>query len=293
MTARFPELGEKIVQSIFAGVESTADPNDNFRQHLGCSLIGDECERKSWYTFNWYTQRNIPGRILRLFDRGNREEAPLVEAIRSAHIEVQPVNPSTNRQWTFRDPGLPHFGGSADAISRGWFGNDTWVGLEFKTAGAARWREFSRKGIEETSPTYFGQVQSMMRLSHLDCSPTPPLNSFIEIIVNKDNDELYAELIPRDPEVGEILKVKAERIFEARHPTEVERISEYGDYYLCKFCDHSSICHGYDDAVPAPTCRSCAHVSMTTRTWRCGLKRRRLSRSASLAGCAEYVAQTP
>ena len=286
-------LGEKIVSTIFAGVESTADPADNFRGHLGCSILGDECERKSWFTFHWYTQRNLPGRILRLFDRGKREEAPLVEAIRSAHIEVQPVNPSTNRQWSFTDPDLPHLGGSADGISRGWFGNDTWVGLEFKTAAGARWREFDKKGVKATSPTYHGQVQSMMRLSHLDCNASPPLNAFIEIIVNKDTDDLYAELIPRDIEAGEILKAKAARVFEASHPTEVERISEYGDFYLCKFCDHSSICHGYDDAVPAPTCRSCAHVQLTARTWRCGLKRRRLSRKASLAGCSDYVAQTP
>lgn len=290
---QFAAIGEKIVETIFAGVESTADPLNNFRAHLGCSLIGDECERKSFFSFNWYTFRFHSGRILRLFDRGHREEPPLVDAIRSAGIEVLPVNPSTNRQWKFRDPDLPHFGGSADAISRGWFGDDTWVGLEFKTAGASRFREFVKKGIEETSPTYYGQVQSMMRLSQEDCNPTPPLNSFIEIVVNKDNDALYAEVIPRDAEVGEILKAKAARILEARSPSEVERISEYGDFFKCKFCDHASVCHGWDDVVPSVTCRSCSHVEMTTQTWRCGLKGVRLSHKASQRACDDYLAQTP
>lgn len=28
---------------------------ESFRGHLGCSLLGRECDRALWYSFHWYT----------------------------------------------------------------------------------------------------------------------------------------------------------------------------------------------------------------------------------------------
>ena len=46
---------------------------DGFREHLGASLIGKSCERALWYDFHWATRSRHEGRILRLFETGQRE----------------------------------------------------------------------------------------------------------------------------------------------------------------------------------------------------------------------------
>lgn len=44
------------------------------RRHLGASVIGEKCPRKIWYAFRRALVVHHGGRLLRLFDRGHREE---------------------------------------------------------------------------------------------------------------------------------------------------------------------------------------------------------------------------
>lgn len=62
---------------------------DGDRTHLGGSLIGRECLRELWYTFRWATNVKFSGRILRLFDRGHKEEFRFVEYLRQIGVEVR------------------------------------------------------------------------------------------------------------------------------------------------------------------------------------------------------------
>ena len=276
-------LGQRIVEQIFAGVAAEAPAVSNWRAHLGCSTIGDECERKAWYTYRWHTRTHHTGRILRLFDRGSREESPLVADIRKSGIEVLDVNPTTKRQWSFRHPDIPAFGGSMDGICRGWFDNDQWIGLEIKTASSSKFREFTRHGVRLTSPTYYAQVQSYMHLSQMMKTECPPLFACLELVVNKDNDELFAEVIEYNREAAEELEVKARRILDAPRATDLVRISPTPDFWKCKFCDHK-LCHD-ESIIPARNCRSCKHVNRTDYTWRCTLKKQRLPLWLARAGC--------
>ena len=45
------------------------------RAHLGASLLGHPCDRYLWLMFRWAVIEKFDGRILRLFQRGQREEA--------------------------------------------------------------------------------------------------------------------------------------------------------------------------------------------------------------------------
>jgi len=62
---------------------------DGRRGHLGGSLIGRECERELWYSFRWFTDTKHDGRILRLFDRGHKEEFRFVDYLRRIGVEVR------------------------------------------------------------------------------------------------------------------------------------------------------------------------------------------------------------
>lgn len=60
-----------------------------FRAHLGGSVIGRKCERELYYTFRWFRRPTFDGRMLRLFQRGHREEFSFVAYLRSIGINVR------------------------------------------------------------------------------------------------------------------------------------------------------------------------------------------------------------
>ncbi|MCA3652455.1 MAG: oxidoreductase, partial [Methylobacterium sp.] len=104
------------VSAIYTAYEAAAD--HGFREHLGASLIGTECERAIWYGFRWTTRAKHSGRLLRLFDTGNLAEARFVADLRRIGVTVLDLDPATGRQWQLRDTG-GHFGGSMDAVAIG------------------------------------------------------------------------------------------------------------------------------------------------------------------------------
>lgn len=62
---------------------------DGRRRHLGGSFIGRDCKRELWYVFRWATDVKFKGRMLRLFNRGHKEEFRFVEWLRMIGVEVQ------------------------------------------------------------------------------------------------------------------------------------------------------------------------------------------------------------
>ncbi len=68
------------------------------RPHMGASLIGHECERYIWNTWRWALKPSFPGRILRLFSSGVREESRLIEELRGIGATVWETDPDTGEQ---------------------------------------------------------------------------------------------------------------------------------------------------------------------------------------------------
>lgn len=66
-----------------------AEQEDGRRKHLGGSLIGRKCLRELWYSFRWATTKPLSGRMVRLFNRGHREEFRFVEWLRIIGVEVK------------------------------------------------------------------------------------------------------------------------------------------------------------------------------------------------------------
>ena len=89
--ADLPDISSPTREAIFAGYER--DASEGFRTHLGASLIGKACERALWYDFRWTTKAKFPGRVLRLFETGNREEERLVRNLRRTGATVVEVDP--------------------------------------------------------------------------------------------------------------------------------------------------------------------------------------------------------
>ena len=64
---------EEYCQALVTRIDDKVKELDQrYRGHLGFSGIGDSDERKLWLSFRWCLPPTFEGRMLRLFDLGNR-----------------------------------------------------------------------------------------------------------------------------------------------------------------------------------------------------------------------------
>ena len=248
------------------------------RSHLGASMIGRPCEREAWYAFHWALYPEFEGRILRLFDRGQREEPVFIRDLRQAGITVHAVDPETGKQFQFSDFG-GHVGGSMDGAALGLpEAPKTWHVLEFKTHGSKSFEATVRDGVQKAHPEHYAQMQMYMGWSGMDRS--------LYLAVNKDNDELYGERVEFDPAVFEKLRGKAQRIVFCTVP--MPRISESAAFFRCKTCHFHSICHG--GGFPRANCRTCAYAIPTEGGgWHCSRHEKVRSVDEQRAGCPQHL----
>ena len=217
------------------------------RAYLGGSVLGRECERALWYGFRWANGGGdtFDGRMLRLFDRGQREEQVFVEELRAIGCTV----PEESRQTRFKAC-AGHAGGGIDGAALGVpDAPRTWHLLEMKTHNARSYAELSKKGVKDAKPEHWAQMQIYMRWAQLDRA--------LYLAVNKDTDELYAERVKVDTEAGAALEEKADRIIFAAEPP--PRLSDDPSFFKCKFCPAAQTCH--TARLPAPSCRTCLHAT--------------------------------
>ena len=253
-----------------------ARPQEPHREHLGASLIGHACDRHIWYTFRWATTPSWGGRMLRLFDRGKREEAVVAEELRAIGVELH--TDENGKQIECRD-GSGHFGGSVDGIGRGFpEAPKSWAILEVKTHSAKSFTELKKLGVAEAKPQHYAQMQSYMGLLGIDRA--------LYFAVNKDNDEIYTEWVHFDEDAFKGMTERARRIIDAKEPP--VKLSEDPAYYECKMCPFFSLCH--EQKVAEVSCRTCCHASPgESGAWACELHSAVLNKGEQRAACESHL----
>lgn len=256
--------------------------NANPRAHLGASAIGRPCEREGWLSFRWALFPKYEGRILRLFDRGKREEPVLIRDLRAAGVTVHAVDPETGRQFAFKDFG-GHVGGSMDGAALGLIeAPKTWHVFEAKTHSVKSFAALQKDGVEKAHPEHFAQMQMYMGWSGMDRA--------YYLAVCKENDELHGERVDFDRAVFEKFREKARRIVFATEPP--PRLSDSPAFFICKFCLFHKVCHG--GAFPAANCRTCAHSTpKEDGSWHCARHDKPLSVDDQRAGCPQHLYLPP
>jgi hypothetical protein len=274
------KLAPKTVAAIDAAV--TAGASHGFRPHLGASQIGRRCERALWYMFRWATRAKFGPRMLRLFARGQREEAIVSALLRSAGLTVHQIDPHTGKQFEFADCG-GHFGGSMDgAIHRVPDAPTTWHVWENKTASKKSFDQLVTQGVKAAKPEHWAQMQCYLHWSGMTRA--------LYTAICKDDDRIHAERIDYDEAEAMSLIAKAQRVIDATTPP--ERISG-PESFDCRWCEHREICHTHQ--APELNCRTCIHSTPESdSTWSCSLKKVVLDTQAQHAGCDHhrYIPET-
>lgn len=230
-----------------------------WRKHLGMSQLGAECSRSLWYKFRWSVRPNFPPNVVRLFERGHREEERFVGYLRSVNIKVQEFHPETGQQFrTSHADG--HVGGSCDGFGFGFieYPNE-WVILEFKTHGEKSFKDLVSKGVKMSKPVHWHQMNLYMRKWKL--------TKAFYMAVNKNTDELYTEWVTLDANAADEKLALSVDVVYGPIP---ERVALSSSDYRCRFCDERSLCWHRSGAEPARNCRTCIHsVPAKEGTWNC------------------------
>lgn len=249
-----------------------------FRRHLGASVIGRKCARQIWYIFRWAKESRHEARLLRLFDRGHLEEQRFIKWLRDAGIKVTDVDPETGEQLRISDC-FGHFGGSLDSEVEGI--PDLPPGevavAEFKTHNDKSFKNLQNRGVLSAKWEHYVQMQIYMHKRERRWA--------LYMAVNKNDDDIYCELVAYRKEIAEEYLHRAARIIDAKEPP--PRINESPSWFECKWCDYNRICH-YGEA-PAKTCRTCAYAKIETEgRWVCGLNWITLDEEKQRAACEDY-----
>lgn len=274
------QLAEKIKNDIEAACVELY--SEGSRAHLGGSIIGEPCSRKLYYGFRWCFFEAFNGRMLRLFNVGHREEERFILYLRKIGFLVLDKEPGTEKQ--FRIEGAKgHFGGSLDSVAKPTFegayaslGNYSFL-CEYKTYNSKRFCKLALSNVAQHSPKYYAQICTYGRKRGYQFC--------IFLAINKDDSDIYCEIIPIDNNYGEVLEIKAHEVIFAKQPP--PRISENSADYECAYCAARGIC--FHNQPVLKNCRSCQHSEpVDNAEWHCHLHKANIPKDFIPNGCEQH-----
>lgn len=277
-----PGVCESVAEKLSADIDSFCAEkyNDGHRTHLGASLIGHECSRYLWYVFRWCFSEKFNGRMMRLFNRGHREEERFKEWLEGIGAKVFTVDENGKQFQVSAVEG--HFGGSMDGycVLPERFRIEEPVLLEFKTNGTGRgFEDLKAKGMAISKPQHFAQTSIYGYLSYEQFSHVLYMN------INKNDDSIHLEVTKLNHDLAKQMVLKAERIIVANEAP--ARLSDNPTFHKCSFCPAKDICHR--GAIPEKNCRSCKFASAASNAeWHCKKFNSSIPKDFIPNGCGEY-----
>ena len=252
------------------------DNQGGARPHMGASVLGHPCDRWLWLSFRMAVAEHFPGRILRLFRRGQTEEAQVVSDLRAIGMSVQKTGANQSRV----DFGC-HVSGSIDGIIEHGVPEapKTPHVLEIKTHGKKSFESLLKDGVEKSKPMHYVQMQMYMAGMKLDRA--------LYVAVCKDDDRIYTERVKLDKAVANKGVERGHRLVKAdRLPPP---ISTDPTWFECRFCAAHEFCHK-TNLTKEVNCRTCTYSSANEDgTWSCLEYDVKLDFENQKAGCEAHV----
>ena len=221
------------------------------RDYLGISSIGNKCDRYLWLLFRQAFKQTFPGRILRLFNRGHREEEIVYNDLKMLGCQIE-GDQYESTYGTF-------IKGHCDGVVLGLPEREkTRTLLEIKTIGDKYYKKYIKDGLEKTNIVYYTQMQSYMYLMGLTRG--------LFFAVNKNTDEIYTEIIKIDKAFAIKQLERADRITTLKTPP--NGISDNPiSWWECRFCNAREVCSKM--SYPVKNCKTCCFSTPTKQGWIC------------------------
>ncbi len=260
-----PKDREKLEELLSEDVDNFCSTfyKQGHRNHLGASVMGEECWRKLYYSFRWVKLEHFDGRMMRLFNVGHSAEPRFVTYLRGIGFEVKEFDEDGKQ---FRISGaMGHYGGSLDGMckppARYELSEDIVLSLSFKTNNTGSgYAKIATEALSKSKPIHWAQeCQYGYKRGIKYC---------IYMIENKNDSDITFKVVELDWNLGAQLEKKANEIIFSKEPP--PRISENPALFNCKYCNYSGICHSGEQVEK--NCRSCRNAMPTEgATWTCSI----------------------
>lgn len=254
------------------------------REYLGASSIGRECAKEIWYSFRHGDPKDqFNGRMYRLFEHGDQEEDRIVRDLRRAGFKVIDKKPN-GEQYGFE---------ALDGMFRGHIDGVIIIDgephlLECKTAGEKPFEQVQKEGVFKAKPEHYAQMQVYMHY----VEGKTKLRKALYFVVNKNNDDIYTEIVDYHEGDAEHYIEKAKSIIDTTHDASAS------PGWKCGFCSFRNMCASHkksrDESIPGVpvsriSCRNCVHAKLDQGTWSCKLTGNELDFTAQLEACKKHV----
>jgi hypothetical protein len=218
----------------------------------------------------------FPGRILRLFRRGQEEEFRVVSDLRAIGLNVQKTGENQSRV----NFGC-HVGGSVDGVIESGVPEAPKAHhvLEIKTHGKKSFDDLEKNGVEKAKPQHFVQMQVYMMGLGVDRA--------LYYAICKDDDRIYTERVKLDKAVAQKSVDRGHRLVKAdRMPPP---ISTDPTWFECRFCAAHEFCHK-TKLTKEVNCRTCTNsTAREDGTWHCAAYDVLLDFEHQKVGCEAHV----
>lgn len=237
---KVPQRDDPVIIAIRKNMEAEK-AIEKSRPYLGASEIGQECSRRIWYNYNNYKAKPIEWQGCMAIECGHRSEAVVAGLLRGVDgIELYTEDENGN-QYGFSDFDgrfKGHYDGVIKGLPQAPTVFHTW---EHKDAGDKKFKEFvaaklkfgEKDALKNWNYIYYIQAQLYMHYEGLT-------RHYLTVSLSGVRD-LQSCRTEYNKDVAEAHINKAKRIIDAKLPP--ARISDKPDYYMCRFCPFSEVCH--------------------------------------------------
>ena len=216
------------------------------RRYLGASRLGVACERALQYEYEQTPvdpERDLPGRILRVFEVGHALEDLAIRWLRLAGFDLY-TRKASGDQFGFSVAGgriQGHVDGVVNSAPPA-LGLQCPALWECKTMNDRSWRDTVKHGVAASKPVYAAQIavyQAYMEATVPGISQSPALFTAI----NKDSQEIWFELVPFDGGLAQRMSDRAVRVITASEAGEaLPRHATTPTHFECKACAWQDLC---------------------------------------------------
>lgn len=236
----------------------------SYRPYLGMSQIGNPDERMLWLNFRWCLPPNsFEPRVSRILDLGQHLEDIIVDYLKKTQGFEVFEKDKKGKQYTASLLG-DHFSGHIDGVIKGLPALKSPAILEIKTANDKRFNNLTSEGsYERWSMEYEAQVHCYMGAFKLD--------KCLALVYNKNNSDIYTEVINKDEEIFQSMLAKARRIITSENPP--ESLVPETDWRIKNLAKESRDVYMQRAYPQEKNCRNCKHskplIDSSGATWLC------------------------
>lgn len=242
--------------------------NEKLRHYLGASQIGSECWRKLFYSFRnasikTFNKEEDPRKYyneikrIKTVEDGHYQEEQTIKNLRSlSYIELHNTDEKTGEQIGF-ELLLGHFRGHVDGIIKGIIeAPQTWHVFEHKSKETKFINKLlklmqehgEKNALQQWDIEYFNQAQIYMHAFNL--------KRHYMVISKPGGRDHFSCRTNYNKEIAEGIITKAKVIIFNNWDIP-PKLSEKREFYRCKWCEFSGICH--DGDIPLVHCKTCRY----------------------------------